>query len=100
MTDVRAGAGYDDGLIDTNASANPTIQEIIDQRYSRRQTLFGGLSALTVATLGGMVTACGGDGAIVGSGSGTVVNAGSAITTRSGKAVTLTGSTANATAGR
>ena len=99
MTDVRAGAGYDDGLIDTNSSANPTIQEIIDQRYSRRQTLFGGLSALTVATLGGMVTACGGDGAIVSSGSGTVVNAGSAITTRSGKAVTLTGSTANATAG-
>ncbi|PZU11728.1 PhoX family phosphatase [Sphingomonas sp.] len=91
--------GYDDGLIDANVSANPSIHDIIDQRYSRRQTLFGGISALTVATLGGMVSACGGDGSTLASGTGTVVNAGAAMTTRSGKAVTLSGSTANATAG-
>jgi secreted PhoX family phosphatase len=99
MTDIRAAAGqYDDGLVDTNISINPSIHDIIDQRYSRRQTLFGGISALTVATLGGMVAACGGDDNKPGLGSGTVVNAGSAMTTSAGKAVTLTGSTTNATA--
>jgi secreted PhoX family phosphatase len=97
MADSFAGQ-YDDGLIDTNVSANPSIHEIIDQRYSRRQTLFGGISALTVATLGGMVAACGGDSTGPASGSGTVVNAGAAMTTTSGKAITLTGSTVNTTA--
>jgi secreted PhoX family phosphatase len=96
MIDRLAAAGhYDDGLIDTNTSANPSIQDLIDERYSRRQTLFGGISALTVATMGGMVAACGGDSSTPAPGSGTVVNAGAAVTTSSGKAVTLTGSTTN-----
>jgi secreted PhoX family phosphatase len=98
MTDASAGMGYDDGLIDTNTSSNPTLHDMIAERYSRRQALFGGISALTVATLGGMVTACGGDNSAPGLGSGTVVNAGASMATTSGKAVTLTGSTTNATA--
>ena len=41
--------GYSDGDIDTNRSANPTLVGIIEERYSRRQTMFGGAAALTTA---------------------------------------------------
>ena len=47
--------GYDDGDIDTNASRNPHLNEIVHQRYSRRQTLLGGLSAMTTAAFGSVL---------------------------------------------
>ena len=39
---------YDDGDIDTNRSANPRLGDLVEQRYSRRQTLLGGLTAMTM----------------------------------------------------
>ena len=80
--------GYDDGDIDTNASANPHIGELIASRYSRRQTLRGGLSAMTAAVFGaGMLAGCDKDD----DRRATTVTAGGAITTSTGKTVTLNG---------
>ena len=80
--------GYDDGDIDTNLTANPHISELIASRYSRRQTLRGGLTAMTTAVFGStMLTACDKDD----DRRATTVNAGSAITTSAGKTVTLSG---------
>ncbi|HWI87157.1 MAG TPA: alkaline phosphatase PhoX [Sphingomonas sp.] len=89
--------GYDDGLIDTNMSANPTLNEIVADRYSRRQALFGSASAVAIAMLGGsLVTACGdGDGDTPAAN----VSAGGAVTTSAGKAVKLTGTANGATRG-
>ena len=42
---------YTDGNTDTNRSANPAIEDIIQQRYSRRQTLMSGMGASTAALL-------------------------------------------------
>jgi secreted PhoX family phosphatase len=50
---------YTDGDIDTNPTANPHINDLIDVRYSRRQTLMGGMSATAAAVFGGMLlTGC------------------------------------------
>ena len=50
---------YTDGDIDTNPSAHPHLNDLIDARYSRRQTLMGGMSAATAAVFGGMLlTGC------------------------------------------
>lgn len=79
---------YSDGDVDTNRSSNTSIHELIDQRYSRRQTLLGGASAGAVALFGtSMLSACGeGD-----SNSAPTVSAGSNATTGSGRVVTLAG---------
>jgi secreted PhoX family phosphatase len=83
-------AGYTDGDIDTNLSANPTFESIVQARYSRRQTLFGGAGATAAAFMGGaLVTACGDDDKPAANAPG--VNAGSNMTTSAGKSVTLTG---------
>ncbi len=77
-------AGYSDGDIDCNHSANLDLQTIIDARYSRRQTLFGGVQALTVATLGStFLTACGN------SNDAPLVSVGATVNTSSGRFVTL-----------
>ncbi|MGC6328595.1 PhoX family protein [Rhizorhabdus sp. FW153] len=77
--------GYTDGNVDCNPTDNPTLESIVEQRYSRRQTLFGGISAIAAATFGGMLlTACGENDA-------PVVNAGQNASTSSGKLVTLAG---------
>ena len=88
----NAGAeNYTDGDIDTNRSDNPTLTSIVDARYSRRQALFGGASAATMAVFGGgLVAACGG-------GSGGTddfepkVSAGQTGQSASGRVVTLSG---------
>jgi secreted PhoX family phosphatase len=50
---------YSDGDVDTNRSNNPGIHEIITERYSRRQALFGGMTAATVVLPGfGLLAAC------------------------------------------
>ncbi|HEU0066573.1 MAG TPA: PhoX family phosphatase [Sphingomonas sp.] len=89
--------GYDDGDIDTNRTANPHLNDLIAQRYSRRQALFGGLSATTAAVFGGMLlTGCGEDG--VDGFSTVMVSAGGAVATSAGRLVTLTGSVTSGTA--
>ncbi|WP_298812007.1 alkaline phosphatase PhoX [uncultured Sphingomonas sp.] len=94
MTELSLTAiGYDDGDIDTNASRNPHLNEIVHQRYSRRQTLLGGLSAMTTAAFGSvLLSACGGDEL---DDPGVVVSAGGSITTSAGKTVTLNGTAGN-----
>jgi uncharacterized protein len=65
MTDVSK-YGYSDGDVDTNVSANPTLQELVDHRYSRRQTLLGGMSAATLAVFGGgMLAGCDPDDLVI-----------------------------------
>jgi len=55
---------YDDGDIDTNPSLSLHLSELVEQRYSRRQTLTGGLSAMTGAAFGGLLlSGCGEDDA-------------------------------------
>lgn len=81
-------APYSDGDIDTNRSSNTSIHELIDQRYSRRQTLLGGASAGAVALFGTtMLSACG-EGETA---SSPTVSAGANATSGSGRVVTLAG---------
>jgi uncharacterized protein len=78
---------YTDGDVDTNTSANPTLNEMVAERYSRRQTLFGGLGATALALFGTtMLSACGDDKATP-----PVVSAGANGATSSGRVVTLVG---------
>ncbi|RDE07103.1 PhoX family protein [Sphingomonas aracearum] len=60
MTDITM---YDDGDIDTNRSNNsPHLNDLIASRYSRRQTLRGGVSAAATAVFGSsLLAACGDD---------------------------------------
>jgi uncharacterized protein len=82
---------YHDGDVDTNRSGNPHLNDLIDQRYSRRQTLFGGLSAAGAAVFGGMLLSACADDEDNGPESVTTVTAGGAVATTSGRPVTLTG---------
>ncbi len=86
MSNFEAGAGdYTDGDIDTNRSDNPTLQSLVESRYSRR-TMLGGISAASMAVFGSsMLTACGSDN------DAPVVSAGATGTSSSGKVVTLSG---------
>jgi len=90
MTDlIEAPFGYTDGDVDTNRSTAVTLNELADQRYSRR-TLLRGSSAIVAATVGGsLLAAC--DDKNFGSDTAPTVSAGSAVTTTAGKMVTLTG---------
>ena len=82
--------GYTDGDVDTNNSNNPSLNEMIDARYSRRQTLRGGATALATAVLGGSaLAAC--DTAEFVPNDNPTVGAGSSGATTSGRMVTLTG---------
>jgi secreted PhoX family phosphatase len=85
---------YEDGDVDTNVSGNPHLRDLVRERYSRRATLFGGLSALTFATLG--LAACGDDDEPAPGGGTTTISLtpGGGGTTSSGKLVTLTSSAA------
>lgn len=81
--------GYSDGDIDTNRSTNPSLQDLVEKRYSRRHTLMGGMSAAVLGVFGSsLLTACGPDGA---NDSGPTVNAGQNGTSNSGRVVTLAG---------
>lgn len=58
MTDLTAhDFAYSDGDVDTNNTANPTLNAMIEKRYSRRDTLRSGASAAAVAVFGGGVLA-------------------------------------------
>lgn len=90
MTDlIESPFGYSDGDVDTNRSDAVTLNELADQRYSRR-TLLRGSSAIVAATMGGsLLAAC--DDKNFGSDTAPTVSAGSAITTSAGRVVTLAG---------
>jgi len=85
---------YDDGDIDTNRSGGPCLSAIVDERYSRRQTLFGGVSAMTMAAFGTtLLSGCGSDAE---DNTPPTVSAGQNAATTSGKLVTLTATAADA----
>lgn len=80
---------YTDGDVDTNFSNARTLNEIADERFSRRQTIVGGMTASLSAFLGTtLLTACSSDdtGTFP---SQTVVNAGQDAATSAGRLVTL-----------
>jgi secreted PhoX family phosphatase len=88
MTDSFTITGYSDGDVDTNDSTVRSLESLADERYSRRQTLFGGLGATSMALFGTtMLSACGGDGDVDDS---PVVTPGMVAATSAGRVVTLT----------
>ena len=94
MTDMLIA--YDDGDIDTNRSAGTQLNTLIDQRYSRRQALMGGMQAASAAVFGGMLllTGCGSDDAAA-SGGTVSVSLASATSATGGTPVMLTANAAN-----
>jgi secreted PhoX family phosphatase len=67
---------------------------LADERYSRRQTLFGGLGATSMALFGTtMLAACGGDESDVDQ--GPIVTPGTVAATSTGRLVTLTATTSS-----
>ena len=81
---------YTDGDIDTNPTANPHLNDLIDTRYSRRQTLLGGMSATAAAVFGGMLlTGCDDDDD--GGASPVTVTATAGGSSSAGRVATLTG---------
>ena len=90
-------SGYSDGDVDTNFTNLRTLNEIADERFSRRQTLLGGLTASITAFLGtSVLTACGSDE--VAFASETLVNAGQDAATTAGRMVTIAPTVANSSA--
>ena len=92
MTDYATG--YSDGDIDTNASELTTLNELADERFSRRMALRTGAGA-TIAALFGttLLAACGNDG---GNAPATTINAGADTTVGAGTTVQLAGQATNA----
>ncbi len=83
--------GYTDGDVDTNATRNRDLGTIVAERYSRRQTLLGGLGASAAAFLGTTLLAACDLGGSDSSGGGFTVSAGNSGATTSGNLVRLTG---------
>lgn len=82
---------YTDGDIDTNQSGNLSLNRIVEDRYSRRATMLGGLRASAVAFLGtSMLTGCF-DDADADADVPLTVNAGENATTSTGNLITLQG---------
>src|SRR3546814_19797179 len=79
---------YSDGDVDTNLSGNTPFASIVSERYSRRQTMFGGVAALTTAVLSTSLRAACDDDNETGS---TNVDAGQDAPPNSGRSVALTG---------
>jgi uncharacterized protein len=95
MASTFFDAGYSDGDVDTNFTDLRTLNEIADERFSRRQTLMGGLTASVTAFLGtSLLTACGSDEQ-VGFAAETLVNAGEDAATSAGRMVTIAPTVAN-----
>jgi hypothetical protein len=84
--------GYSDGDVDTNRSGNPTLESIVEARYSRRQTMMSGVAALTTAALSTSFLAACGNGSNAEPATDLDVSAGANGRTSSGRPVNLTGS--------
>jgi len=82
--------GYTDGDVDTNPSTEPTLNQLADERFSRRQMLRGS-SAIVAATMGGSVLAACDSNNDFNSDAAPTVSAGTAATTTGGRVVTLAG---------
>ncbi len=91
--------GYSDGDVDTNRSHNLDLQSLVEQRYSRRQTLFGGVGAISAAALSATLAGCGDDdgGTPAASTPPTTVGFGASGQTSGGKVVTLGGTVMSGT---
>ncbi len=61
MSDILA-TYYSDGDVDTNKSGNPTLESLVEARYSRRHTLFGGAAMASAMFLPTLLAGCGEDG--------------------------------------
>ena len=87
------GVAYDDGDVDTNRTrCGPSLSELIDSRYSRRQALRGGASAAAFAVFGStFLAACDSNDDVTGNPSPVVTATGSAASTTTGNRVTITG---------
>ncbi|WP_448657665.1 alkaline phosphatase PhoX [Sphingomonas sp. CJ99] len=86
---------YTDGDIDTNPSSAVSLNSLIEQRYSRRSTLRGGVNAAALAVFGGgVVAAC--DEDTTNGEPALSVTAGSSGTTSGGRVVTLNGNASGA----
>lgn len=97
MASTIFDAGYSDGDVDTNFTNLRTLNEIADERFSRRQTLLGGMTASLTAFLGtSVLTACGDDE--VSFATETLVNAGQDAATTAGRMVTIAPTVANSSA--
>ncbi|MCT2400179.1 PhoX family protein [Novosphingobium mangrovi (ex Huang et al. 2023)] len=89
MTEISSASGYTDGDVDTNPTTAVSLEALADARYSRRQAIFGGAKATSLALMGTtMLAACGTDDTE----STLVVSAGDNAATSSGRVVVLTGS--------
>jgi hypothetical protein len=93
MKIATSGGAYCDGDIDTNTTSNPHLDDLIVARYSRRQTLMGGLSAMTTAVFGGMLLA----GCDEETPDGTAATASGSTNATAGQTVTLTGAVTSGT---
>jgi hypothetical protein len=94
MATILSDVGYTDGDVDTNFTNLPTLNEIADERFSRRQTMLGGLTASVSAFLGtSLLTACGSED--VAFPNETLVNAGQDAATSAGRIVTIAPTVAN-----
>jgi secreted PhoX family phosphatase len=100
MQHLDPAHAYSDGDVDTNnTDTGPHLNEIVSERYSRRQTLMGGLRASSAAFLGSTaLAACDWLDSGNGGAGGFFVNAGSSGTATSGNPVTLNGTMAAGTA--
>jgi uncharacterized protein len=97
MSEIIAFNGYSDGDVDTNFTNLRTLNEIADERFSRRQTIVGGLKASAAAFLGtSVLAACSGD-EVIGAPTA-LVNAGADATTSAGRMVTIAPTAGTATA--
>ncbi|QSR17798.1 PhoX family phosphatase [Novosphingobium sp. KA1] len=92
MTQELPASGYSDGDVDTNSTCVTSLEDLAAQRYSRRQALFRGAGATTMAFMGTAVLAACGDGD---DDKKLEISAGSNAATSSGRVVTLTGSPAD-----
>lgn len=92
MTQItQTGIGYSDGDVDTNNTGNPSLNTLIERRYSRRDTLRSGASAAAMAVFGGgVLAAC--DEAASADPAPNLVSVNSSGAASSGQVVTLTGS--------
>lgn len=86
--------GYSDGDVDTNNTANPTLNALIEARYSRRDALRSGASAAMVAVFGGGILAACDSASADADPFPNLISVGSSGSASSGQVVTLT---ANAT---
>ncbi|MBA4048653.1 MAG: phosphatase [Sphingomonas sp.] len=90
---ISMAFAYDDGDIDTNRTENPSLNAMIDARYSRREALRSGVSAAAVAVLGTSALAACSTAPVVPTVDDPrpVVTFGSSGATSAGRTVTLTG---------